>query len=555
MARNIKVKQIKKFMTNGEDDQNTMNGMFSQMMGMEDGEIEIILPKFVQGRNIVRRIYRLLHQFATFTAIQNDFPYTKESMNEILKFIDDMKESIVFNELTKNKDETKEMYQNLDKKTINEFYRKFKENGYIKKLIVLCGYLKQFSSCFIDKNNLKDNFIGQEPGLTFYIFDFSSLDLKKLWADKNLKPMVKKYILNVLNLLYTELYNLYKIITSPDIDIDQFSRVLLDSIQKLKKQPGLNRCDNAFKRIEDSVELLKGNFDNYYRESIASSNPNMIVENFIIDVSNQGGANPRLTREFRQIIQYMHKVSANTGKNKDPNVKKLFDMLNKNFEVMEKTNKSEKNTEQSLYKNVINHEFYSSGQLCYDSNNDPVEENKDNMYQEFKGTEEQINNGQVPLLNAHKYTLFVNSVLEQQISNLEESINEMNDDETSFNFSKCKSALAYVNHAMNMLQKEIDNYVIKMYDPNFSKDIVINSQDLIDQTNDLIKNAKNIIQRGYASLPGIENPINTEFIPRLFLPGEMYKKPEKQNTFIDSSDIYVCQPNKQNKKRKKKQNK
>jgi hypothetical protein len=62
----------------------------------------------------------------------------------------------------------------------------------------------------------------------------------------------------------------------------------------------------------------------------------MLVMNFIVDVSNQGGANASLTREFRTIIQYMHEVSQSSGKNKDPNVQKIFKMLNNNFSMMEK---------------------------------------------------------------------------------------------------------------------------------------------------------------------------------------------------------------------------
>jgi hypothetical protein len=141
-----------------------------------------------------------------------------------------------------------------------------------------------------------------------------------------------------LHKLYIEIFALYKVITSPDVDIEKFTTLLLDSIAKLKHQSGLDRCKNAFKRIEDSVELLKTRFDDYYRESIAASNPNMIVESFIVDVSNKGGGDARLTREFRVIIQHMHKVSQQNGRIKDPNVQKLFKLLNQNYKLMEESN-------------------------------------------------------------------------------------------------------------------------------------------------------------------------------------------------------------------------
>jgi len=333
MSRKSQVKEIKQLL--GGSSTSDVNGMFEEMMGLKDAELSIILPKFVKTRNLLRHIYKVLMQFSNFIPLQLDFPDLKEPMEQIKLFANELKTSVVFNE-TKNNEETQEMYSSVSKEDLNLLYKKLKQNPFVQRLIILCSNLKQYSRYFDDINNLKDNFIGQEPGLSLVIFDFSTFDLKKLWANSKITPMIKKYVLTILHNLYKDIFDLYKITTSPDVDIDKFTEVLLESIGQLRKQPGLHRCNNAFKRIEDSVELLKNKFDNYYRESVASSNPNMIVESFIIDVSNQGGADARLTREFRQIIQYMHTASAKTGKNKDPNVQKLFKMLNQNFELMEK---------------------------------------------------------------------------------------------------------------------------------------------------------------------------------------------------------------------------
>ena len=149
-------------------------------------------------------------------------------------------------------------------------------------------------------------------------------------------------------MVYKDLFAIYQLVTSPDVDIDKFADVLMGAIDQLKKQPGLHRCDNAFKRISASVELLKGRFSNYYRESVASANPTIIIESFIVDVSNQGGADARLTREFRQIINHMNKVSEQSGRNKDPAIQKLFSMLNKNFDIMERGTKSKDSSEESV---------------------------------------------------------------------------------------------------------------------------------------------------------------------------------------------------------------
>jgi len=328
----VKVKKIKQLV--GDVD---INSMFEEMMGIKDCETYILAPKFSKMRNICRKIYKILIQFSSFIEFKDNFPEFKEDLSDIESFANLLKEDICFGD----SDEPEDKYNTMEKKEMNDIYKKLKENKYIKQLVILCSQLKSYANNFENINELKDAFIAQEPGLSFKIFNFSNLDLKKLWVHKNIKPMTKKYILSILHHLYKECYALYKINTSPNVDIDQFSVLLIDCLSQLKKNPELHRCSNAFKKIEDSLSLLKENFDNYYRESIASENPSMIFESFIIDVSNQGGNDPRVAREFRQIIQYMHKVSQQNGKIKDPNLQKLFSVLNENYNIMEGKMKSD----------------------------------------------------------------------------------------------------------------------------------------------------------------------------------------------------------------------
>ena len=323
----VKVKKIKQLV--GDVD---INSMFEEMMGVKDAEPDIIMPKIVSVRNTLRLLYKIFVQFSTFVDLRNNFPQINADLDDIKKFVEDMKESVCIINMA---DETEAPYKNLSKEEINNIYRKLKENQYVKNLIILCNKLDKYKSNFSDPNNFKENFVNQEPGLSFKIFNFSGLDLKILWAHDNMKSAVKKYILMVLAKIHTHSYNLYKTITSPDVDIEKFTDVLINSISELKKQPELHRCKMAFGRIEQSVKLLKDKFGEYYRESVASENPNALITSFIVDVSNQGGADARLTREFRTIIQYMHKVSQRNGKNKDPNVQKIFKMLNHNYSLME----------------------------------------------------------------------------------------------------------------------------------------------------------------------------------------------------------------------------
>ena len=326
MAGKVKIKQLKKAV----GDVN-ISGMFEEMMGIKDAEPELLIPKFVFVRNSIRHVCRVLNQFCKL--LQSDFPTYEVAYDEIRFYAENMKESVY---IKQEQDEKEDAYKSCTKEEINGLYRKLKENAFVRSLVVLCSKLKRYEASFSDPNNLKENFVNQEPGLTFKIFDFSSLDLKALWANDKIKPSVKKYVLMVLATLYKQTHAIYKCITSPDVDVEKFTQLLINAIGELKKQPELHRCTNAFRRIEQSVQLLKDKFDDYYRDSVASENADMLVMNFIIDVSNQGGANATLAREFRTIIKYMHKVSNKSGKSKDPNVQKIFKMLNNNFTMMEK---------------------------------------------------------------------------------------------------------------------------------------------------------------------------------------------------------------------------
>jgi hypothetical protein len=144
--------------------------------------------------------------------------------------------------------------------------------------------------------------------------------------------MAKKYILNILSHTYLIGHEVYEIITAPNIDIKKFSRVLLANIDKMKKT--IPRCDKAFDIIKNSVEMLENNFKGYYKNSVESANPSVIIESFIVDVSMSQKSNAVITGQFRRIIMHMKKQAAN---NTDPRVKKLFKILNSQFDLMAKS--------------------------------------------------------------------------------------------------------------------------------------------------------------------------------------------------------------------------
>ena len=324
MPRQQKVK-VKKVMPKGsEEDTGALNDMFEQMTGSKGADTEIIIPKLMGLHNLLTKFIKVYQLLLNFNDFIDRFQEYKQEFDDIEEFINKLKNIIdVEHELSEDKLNLMSMEQ------INNLYNTLKIKQEVQSIIVTCSNLKKFKRYLEDKNNLKDDFIKREPGLTLTPLSFTQLNLKILWSSEKLTNMAKKYLLNILNHTYIIGHNVYEIITSPDIDIKKFSKVLISNIEKMKKT--IPRCDKAFDIIKNSVELLENNFKGYYRNSVEAENPSIIIESFIIDVSMSQKANASITGQFRRIIMFMKKQAAN---NKDPRVKKLFKILNSQFDLM-----------------------------------------------------------------------------------------------------------------------------------------------------------------------------------------------------------------------------
>jgi len=320
---NAKLKELRK-LTGGVN----ISEMFEEMMGLKDADIAIITPKIISSHHSVRAICRILEQFVDI--MSKGFPTHKEEFDEISAFVVAVRENLKIQD-----SDIDESNVQTDQVAANARYKEFKSATYCKKLIIQCAKLKPYSHNFANLDKMRENFVNSDVGKST-LFTFSSIDFKLLWVNDAMKPAAKKYVMTVFHKLYKELHALYLCVTSPDVDIEAFTSILITSLAELKKHPKLSRCVNAFKRIEQSVQLLREKFSSYYRDSIASENPDMLIMNFVIDVSNQGGANLSLTREFKIIIQYMQEAAKQSGKSNNPEVKKMFDLMNSNFSAMEK---------------------------------------------------------------------------------------------------------------------------------------------------------------------------------------------------------------------------
>ena len=308
------------------EDASALSGMFEQMTGSKNAEPEIIIPKINKIKDLLSKFIKLYNLLLNFDEFISNFIEYEHCFDDIKIFVGSLQKIIDDINLVSG-----DKLNKADKDVINDLYKQIKGRNEIQTIIVTSGSLKNYKRYIENKDNLMDEFISREPGLTLTPFSFTKLDLKKLWVSDKLTVMAKKFILNIIHHTYIIGLELYDIITSPDVDIKKFSKVLISSIEKLKKS--IPRCDGAFNIIKDSVELLEDNFKGYYKNSVEAGNPSIIIESFIIDVSMKQKSNARITGQFRRIIMYMKKKASN---NTDPRVKQLFKVLNSQFDLMSK---------------------------------------------------------------------------------------------------------------------------------------------------------------------------------------------------------------------------
>lgn len=323
----VKVKKIISGNSMDGDDKDALNKMFEQMTGSTNAEPEIILPKIV---DIYVRAIKFAKIYNMFISLNNLFIFEEfpEWKTEIETFI---KNTIGDLELNLDTPPTRNTFQHLNADELNALFQKLKSNEYIKTMIISGSKLAQYKVNLTDMNNLNDGFIMQEPGLTLEVLPFTSLDLKLIWTLDNVDAGLKKLILSVMGHTYKIGFELYDLITSPNIDIKKFSHIIISSISQLRKQ--IPRCDLAFDVIENSINLLENKFKTYYKNSVEAENPSIIIESFIVDVSESQRASPLVTQQFRKIVQVLQQQNS---ANKDPKVKKLFSMLNSKFGELNK---------------------------------------------------------------------------------------------------------------------------------------------------------------------------------------------------------------------------
>lgn len=302
MAKHVKAKVMKKSLGDSED----ITHMFNQMLGVEEPELDIVREKHncIVAKSAI--IEKLINSALESIFVRLFGETQAKACDEIRLFVDNIPG------VCKCKGEEASMVK---------CYVAMKTSPVVSHIIQTCKVLMEYKPG-LDSEEPFRSYVMRMPNLELKIFSFSSLDIKSLFVDD---LDVCKYMMVFMPLMLTTCITVYKTVASPDVDVDEFSDIIMSSIDQLETVQELNRCRKAFDKIRQSVKLLVCNFDCYYKDFIQSRNPTSIMENFIFDVAETSKSDPQVTRQFREIIKYYKKATA--GKIKDPKIQKLFETL------------------------------------------------------------------------------------------------------------------------------------------------------------------------------------------------------------------------------------
>lgn len=315
----------------GDQDNGNLAELFNQMLGTESCNINIAHARWLRIRGLCDQLLRLFEMLIK-SPVMRDMPEFKQSRAEIAWFIVESRTAftprIDLNEYEWN---LSLVPPDLKEKFIAE-YTRLKTDAHLRAFVIMCDNLIVYKK-YLALDKLNHKFITNMPGCEWRPLPFTELDIKYAVSMDSGENMTR-FFMTVLSKALEFSHKLYQEISSPDIDIDQFSDIIMSNIDRLQRLPELSRCRKAFQKIRNSVDMLKGNFGEYYRDFVETKDSTIIVQHFIIDVSKNTDADPQVLSEFRRIIMYYRKVAGDQITN--PKIQKLFDTISEGLKEAEK---------------------------------------------------------------------------------------------------------------------------------------------------------------------------------------------------------------------------
>jgi hypothetical protein len=321
------------------DDSKEIGRMMNQMMGVEDGDVDVVRPKYFRLRQNIYAVGDMLKMISV-EAIASELPNQAHQLLDIRKYANRL--------ISESQLHIPEQKVSEDIKEINTIYKTLAESETVKILFTVLNELQQYDLYLTPKDGTSyedGNWILDIPGISFTPFSkFSDFNLKYVWTCSTSSEETRKIIYMTLCKLLVFCRAIVKIILSPNIDKEKFSSFMCTQIRKAKKY--IHGCDDAFSRILDSTSLLTDNFDEYYKGFIESKGEaTFILQSFVIDVSKKHKTSPRVTLQFHKIMQFYRKQAQ--GRKMPDGVQKVMDNLAKVYEIVEKNHSEQMKKEKT----------------------------------------------------------------------------------------------------------------------------------------------------------------------------------------------------------------
>lgn len=307
----VKIKQI-----NNVD----VKKLFGQMIGEQQGDFAIVKPKYDNLIKQYKKMARALNLFCTLPALESLIKDQQTSIDEIKNFSTQLN-NLVDEKEAKTPDD------------VFKFYNELKEHELTNNFIITFSILRPYQKSLEDKDKLSDRFIKTSSGISFKLLSFTDFNFKAMYLLDEMNDQLSKVVLGIFHHIYILCGEVYKVKTTPDVDINNVVNVLMANLQQIKKQ--VPRCNEAFRELEKSVDLLKDRFGNYYKDYVQTSNSSTILENFVVDVSSNVKNSSKLTFQFGRIIKFIREKSQVARQN-NPQLNTAFKMLDDSFAQMEK---------------------------------------------------------------------------------------------------------------------------------------------------------------------------------------------------------------------------
>lgn len=120
--------------------------------------------------------------------------------------------------------------------------------------------------------------------------------------------------------------SIYCILMRPDIDMGVITGKISLMLDDIKKQ--IPRCNEAFEKLNGSLELLNENFEEYYKEYMCTNSETSLLQSFVEDVNNSiDFKEVKLKSQFYTIINFF--------KDKIKNSKKANEMFDNLFSTID----------------------------------------------------------------------------------------------------------------------------------------------------------------------------------------------------------------------------